>query len=232
MDGRTHKYVGICSGIITAEILIGQNITKENLLLGGMLITGSMMGSLIMDIDKKGTKVSKKMPLFSAIIRLFTKHRGITHVPLLWAIITYLMLYWINMMTNKTMFLITSIYCIIAIYCFMKYILKKLKQFRGKYQKLIRGFVSLCTGIAISLIPYNQGIVFMNTFLFCVVIGIIVGIMTHIFLDMLTPMGIPLLWPIYRRRIHIMALSESAGPFICSIFTIMTIISTFIFIIK
>ena len=71
----------------------------------------------------------------------------------------------------------------------------------------------------------------MNTLLYCVIIGIIVGILTHIFLDMLTPMGIPLFLPFYFKKFHIMKLKESAGSALCGLATIITIISSFIFII-
>lgn len=231
MDGRTHKYVGVCCGIMTAEALIGQNITKENLLLGGMLVTGSMMGSLIMDIDKKGTKASNKLPIISFIIRLFTTHRGLIHYPSLWVAITYGMIHWLNNMTEKTMLIMTSLYCTIAIYCFMKFLLMKLKQFKGKYRNLKRCIVGILTGIAVSYVSYSQGVVFMNTFLFCVIIGIVVGIGTHIFLDMLTPDGIPLFAPFCFKRFHLLNLTEKDGPAICSLFTILTIIATFKFII-
>ena len=79
MDGKTHKTIGICSGIIASEVMISSNISMENIILGGMLITGSILGSILLDIDKKGTLISKKVPFLSKIVRISTTHRGITH---------------------------------------------------------------------------------------------------------------------------------------------------------
>ena len=87
MNGETHKLGGVCTGIITGSLLLAQPYTSEKILLTGVLIGGSILGSLIPDIDHKESKIGNKMKITSTIINKLCGHRGITHAPLLYIII-------------------------------------------------------------------------------------------------------------------------------------------------
>lgn len=224
MDGKTHKCIGICSGIIASEVMISSNISTENIILGGMLVTGSILGSVLLDIDKSGTKISKKVPWLSSFIQIFTKHRGLTHWFALWIIIGYFLMNWINTMNDNTMTIVTCIYSICATCYFINELMKKLRKPFKKKNKWLKYIMSPIVGLTVTYYVYQQGNTFMNTFLFCVLIGLMIGIISHLFLDALTPMGIPLL---RKKRIHFAKLNAKvAGKFICLIGWILVFFST------
>lgn len=211
MDGKTHKTIGICSGIIASEVMISSNISMENIILGGMLITGSILGSILLDIDKKGTLISKKVPFLSKIVRIATTHRGITHWFPLWILIGFLLMHWLNVMTEQTTLIVTLIYSLYATCYFVNVVMKKYK--KNKKNKYLKYAISVVIGTLATYFIYTRGDTFMNTLLFCVFIGLLIGVATHLFLDALTPMGIPL---IGKKRIHLAYLnSQIVAPIIC-----------------
>lgn len=95
MMGKTHKLAGNVIGLITATLL------HTNLITSGIIIAGSMLGSMFPDIDNKNSRISHKMKITSRLIsagrrNLYKKtrhlskdqkahvwniagHRGITH---------------------------------------------------------------------------------------------------------------------------------------------------------
>ncbi len=215
MDGRTHKCIGLCFGIIASEAMISSNISVENVILGGMLVSGSILGSVLLDIDKSGTKISKKAPVLSKIIQVFTSHRGLTHWFPLWILIGFLLMNWINTMTDKTMIIATCFYSVCAICYFVNEIMKKIRKPFKKKNRWLKFVLGPILGVIATYFIYMQGNTFMNTLLFCVLIGLMVGVASHLFLDALTPMGIPL---IGKKRIHIAYLdAKTAGPIICAL---------------
>ena len=100
MNGETHKLGGVCTGIITSSLLLAQPYTSEKILLTGVLIGGSILGSLIPDIDHKESKIGNKMKITSTIINKLCEHRGITHAPILYIIIFGALLFPIILSNN------------------------------------------------------------------------------------------------------------------------------------
>jgi inner membrane protein len=71
MMWKTHLAFGILCGI-----LITNYYTPENLFLFFVIIS---IGSLLPDIDKKGSKANKNIPLVGRMVSSVFKHRGIFH---------------------------------------------------------------------------------------------------------------------------------------------------------
>lgn len=92
MNGGTHKLAGVCTGVIASSFLLNEPYTSEKVLLTGVLIGGSILGSLIPDIDHRQSKIGNKMKITSFIINKLCKHRGITHTPLLYMILSVIFL--------------------------------------------------------------------------------------------------------------------------------------------
>lgn len=230
MDGKTHKCIGLCSGIIASEIMISSNISTENIILGGMLVSGSILGSVLVDIDKSGTKISKKLPLLSKIIQIFTTHRGLTHWFPIWILIGLVLMNWINTMSDKTMIITTCIYSVCAIFYFVNEITKVLRKPFKKRNKWLKYIVAPILGGIMTYLIYIGGTTFMNTLLFCVLLGLLVGVASHLVLDSLTPMGIPL---IGKKRIHFAKLdAKTAGPIIRILGIVLVIIFTLFWIVS
>lgn len=83
MNGKTHKIGGVCAGIIATSMLIEAPYSFEKILIGGILIGGSIVGSLMPDIDLPSSTVGQKVKPISYLINQFFGHRGITHTPIL-----------------------------------------------------------------------------------------------------------------------------------------------------
>ena len=129
MKGTTHLAAGLLTGLF---------ITSQQPQLSEATIVftaGSIIGSILPDIDNRTSKIGQHIGITSFLIQLFIGHRTIFHAPVL-----YVLLY----------ALITAMF---------------------------PGSSRLLSGIS-------------------------VGVTTHLFLDMLNPAGIPLLWPL-PLRIHL-----------------------------
>jgi len=96
MTGSTHKLGGICAGMIAINIL--QEVAPETVVL---VMAGSILGSLLPDIDNANSTISHKFRAISMIVKIgqggirllsrlmprkiggtvrsFIGHRGITH---------------------------------------------------------------------------------------------------------------------------------------------------------
>ena len=75
MNGRTHMAGGVA-------LACGLNITgafADSPVKLAALIGSSLIGAVILDIDKKNTTISNRHPVVSFFTRLFTTHRGFTH---------------------------------------------------------------------------------------------------------------------------------------------------------
>lgn len=224
MLGKTHKYVGTCCGILAAEQLIISNIDSinmNNMIVSGMLISGSIFGSLALDIDKVESKAGHKFPLLAKIISNLCGHRGITHTPLLWLLLCSLFIFLGYNMQENHLILIT---CILSCFIFYELSLTLIKIFTKN--KILKPLFSLIIGISITYILYNQGITLIQTSYNYIIIGIFIGALSHVFLDFFNPMGVPLLFPIKRRKYRFLKVSEAAGPIFSFIFTILVLLNT------
>lgn len=104
MDGKTHQFGGICSGVIVGSFLLSTApLTLSTVALGGCLLIGSSIGSLLPDIDHHNSTIRNKMRLtkkrpatgWKAALKERRRekreksrpeglrHRGITHTPFL-----------------------------------------------------------------------------------------------------------------------------------------------------
>lgn len=93
MNGGTHKIGGVCAGAMAGIMLLEPPYTLDKLILTGVLIGGSVVGSLMPDIDHKGSTVGHKMKLASTVISNTFGHRGMTHAPLIHVLITAILLF-------------------------------------------------------------------------------------------------------------------------------------------
>ena len=87
MNGQTHKLGGLCTGIVTSSLLVQDLSSSKQILLAGILISGSLIGSLIPDIDHRQSKIGKKIKITSFIVNKLCGHRKLTHAPLLYIVL-------------------------------------------------------------------------------------------------------------------------------------------------
>lgn len=80
MMGKTHLLGGIAAGCVAAAAC-------PDLSTKGVAVAAGAVGGLIPDIDHKNSILSKKVPVISWIVRLFSGHRGLFHCPLFYILI-------------------------------------------------------------------------------------------------------------------------------------------------
>lgn len=225
MLGKTHKYVGACCGIIATEQIIQAPITPEKIILGGMLISGSMIGALLLDIDHTGSTMGKKHPFISKITNFLFGHRGVTHAPLIWISLTLLLFYLNIIMPNLIRLLLVGCFCCFTIYRFLKFVLKKLNISKSK-NIIISAILSIGGAYYLSTLEND----FLKTTFTFIILGIFIGAISHIFLDSFNPSGTPWLLPFSKKRFKFAKLSEKTGIIFDIIFTVLVCISTYFLI--
>ena len=109
MKSSTHI---IASGYIGVIAALGMNTEPKDTLI---ILAASAAGSIIPDIDKKGSKVSNKniaTGITSKFVRTFASHRGFTHTFLGSGIISLLLVYLISILpieANKHIYMLIFI---------------------------------------------------------------------------------------------------------------------------
>ena len=78
MTGKTH----LTGGFAVAGLLL--TVSPVPPMTAVVVGTAALAGSLLPDIDKRGSKVSNKVGLLGSLVRLFTTHRGVLHDPTLY----------------------------------------------------------------------------------------------------------------------------------------------------
>lgn len=173
MDGKTHKLGGICTGLVlTIKYVQYEQQNLYAILPCAALFTGSVIGSLLPDIDHQDSTIGKKFKPVSFVINKGFGHRGLMHAPAI-----YILLFMLNSL-------------------------------------LIDAFVSN---------------LYVKVMLMSFIIGILLGSLNHLLLDIITIAGIPLLYPFSKKKTHILPLKtkNKSSKMMVNIFLL---ISTFLLI--
>lgn len=88
MTSKTHAALGLCTGATMLLCLPNADIYTT--------LSGTLLGSLIPDLDTKKSDPSQILPFLSKIVDAVTKHRGATHtiLPLLLLILYFITNYY------------------------------------------------------------------------------------------------------------------------------------------
>lgn len=184
MMGKTHMVGGVLAGAVVSKFFYSGGLVTTGIYVG-TLIGGSVLGSLLPDIDKKESTIGRKLwfiswPIyfFRLIIKLFANifpegkarkaleeldedlgHRGIAHSLITWAVLTAILL------------------------IFKAYIID---------------FIIAATHKLLIHIPYTFHITntaILQKSIFTFLLGTSIGMLSHIILDLLTSEGIALFSP-------------------------------------
>lgn len=93
MRGKTHMLGGVAAGLIGFQLtgdLISANtdtvVPLQKTIVFGSMLTGAFFGSILPDIDHKGSFIGRRMKILSFLVHHSLGHRGLTH-SLLFAIL-------------------------------------------------------------------------------------------------------------------------------------------------
>lgn len=232
MMGKTHEAGGALAGVIVSRFFYTTDPVTTTVSFG-TLVLGAMLGSLLPDIDKKESKIGRilwfiswPIYIFRLILKLLAgifpgiikkacqeidedfEHRGIAHSLITWSILSAIL--WIfRLQILPTLLRAGSWLVQIAIDIIPKGQLRSLILDVGNW---ITHIVKIDPGLL------NRGIM---TF----VIGIIVGMLSHILLDILTNDGVAILSPFIDKKVSILSINTGsfAETLICGLLAVVTI---------
>jgi len=151
MKFKTHVVGGLSAGVLGHQLL-SQSLpsieSETNLMVGAFFIASSVIGSLVPDIDHRGSYIGRRLKPISATVQLIAGHRGLTHSPLFVMGLTALLWFVSN-------------------------------HFLSGQELIIAQYGTL---------------------------GFSLGLFSHLFLDMITKGGIPLLYPFSKQKFSILPL--------------------------
>lgn len=96
MIGKTHKIGGFCTWVIATFMFLVPPYTLNKIILTGIMLAGTILGSILPDIDHRGSIIGKKFKITSTIVSKSFGHRTFTHAPLV-----YIVLFYIGLELNK-----------------------------------------------------------------------------------------------------------------------------------
>ena len=169
MNKKTHETGGICTGVIAVFIVFNPPYTTNKLFLSFVLLIGAFIGSLLPDIDHRGSTISKKFKKTSKAVNKLFGHRGIMHCPL--------------------------------IYLLFFFILTEFGVFFDNFSKSMY-----------------------ENFVF----GLFLGCISHLVLDFITVEGIPILYPISKKKFHLMKFKTGKNETLVRILMFLLTIALFI----
>lgn len=232
MMGKTHEVGGALAGVIVSGFLYTADSVTTTVSLG-TLVFGAMLGSLLPDIDKKESKIGRilwfiswPIYIFRLIIKLLSgffpgvikkalqeidedlEHRGIAHSLITWSILSAIL--WIFRLQVLPGLLRVGSWIIQIVLDIIP---------KGHLRSMILAIGSWITHI-VKIDPslLNKGIM---TF----VIGIIIGMLSHILLDILTNDGVAIFSPFIDKKISILSINTGsfAETLICGLMAVVTI---------
>ena len=175
MKYKTHVIGGVCSAVILNQFILQPNTIEANIIPCTIVMAGSIVGSLLPDIDHTQSYLGKRAKIISKPMNSLLGHRGAFHSPFLH-------------------FLILSLLFIV-------------------------GQMSLSDGLFV-----------LHKYLLS---GLAIGIFSHLFLDSLTKAGIPILYPVSKKKVSFMPLTTGGkGEFVVRILLYLTIINNVVLFFK
>ena len=152
MTGTTHRFGGILAGVVLMEYLQIKDVEAVELL------TGSVLGSILPDIDKLNTGISNQMPIIATIINMGQR-----------------------MVRVLSMFFPKK----------LRRMLRTMAGHRGIFHSLL-----FPGALWVGLMTYGNGRWHV------LLLGCVIGILSHLLLDMFSG-GVPLFLPVCFRRIKL-----------------------------
>jgi len=96
MNKPTHVLGGVTAGVCVAKYVIPSltNVASIEGVIGiGAVMGGAFLGSVLLDIDHKGSFIGRRLKIISFILHHTIGHRGITHTPIFVCGFTVLLAY-------------------------------------------------------------------------------------------------------------------------------------------
>ena len=205
MLGKTHRLGGIAfGGIASVVIEKGLHVGHADPIAFTLVaMAGGAVGSLVPDLDSKGSILSKKFKLASSAVRSIATHRGATHTLLgliVFSVCSFLLTMGLDkLLLNNDMLLIRLLFGLIlglVGHTSAQFILTSIKKTKVlhvssalRLQILVGSFI---VPVIIAVLFEYMLIPYIGAYL----LGCSVGYFSHLVYDSFTISGVPLLAPV------------------------------------
>lgn len=212
MNGKQHKLIGIGAGVLGASILYKTNQDPTVV----VTVVGSAVGSMLPDMDHDMTKLGRKRKVITNI-----SGKALSIIIILAVIASMILIGALVLGGIDYGFDLTTL-CIVLGGAVFMLILKKVignsKTFRWAIKH--RGFMhTLCIPAVLVSATFITPLPLFYDF----ILGLAIGYCSHLFADMLTVEGCPILFPLSRSNIHILSLRTKNKS--CTVAAIMVFIA-------
>lgn len=89
MQYKAHMAGGLTVGVLVSQPVVTLLGHPAGVLAAGAVVTGSVIGSLLPDIDHRGSYIGRRLPILSALSAALG-HRGPTHAPIIVSLVSLL----------------------------------------------------------------------------------------------------------------------------------------------
>ena len=230
MIGETHRVGGIALGsvVATGALMAGVDI---NILSCAVLVAGSGMGSLIPDIDHKGSMIGKKLPHLSAFLSSELDHRGVIH-SLLGLFVFSLMSFGLGYVLENYSSDLKIILAVLSTFVSVISVNVAIKLVTRLAHRRIRAKKMKQIDIVVALVCIIVSLAATDTIRFLVpfyIVGLSVGYLSHLMLDTLNPTGVRYFHPSLRKislaNITTGSDAESFVLLVCAVISIVSIVA-------
>lgn len=209
MLGPTHRLGGIAVGAAIPLVIRSYfNIEIENtLVFVSLTMAGGAIGSIIPDIDSSTSMIGRRFKHISKFISSKFGHRGGTHTILSVFLFTFFMFFIAKKLeaflssgvNDKKILIFASINAVIIAGSALFALSSIPNKYRGILAKRNDIFIVIFLTLATVFFTFDNKenlLQYINIYL----IGIVLGYISHIFLDLLTKEGVPLLRPLLKMK--------------------------------
>lgn len=228
MQGKTHRWGGLALGAGATLATVGSIDGFSAVVMTGTLMTGAALGSLIPDLDHEGSALSHKVKPLAMVVSSVCEHRGFTHTGLAWFMFT---LVCAAIVTGLNFIKIDSWGTSAVVGMMFAFIVTSIVRWLGKtfhikrIKRLTYGFMNKLIMFTVLFIIFTLFADYMVEYLGYYFIGLSVGYLSHLLVDMLTVSGVPLLYPHSNKMYRIGNLvTGEDDKWVCKILAIVTVI--------
>ncbi|WP_066869074.1 metal-dependent hydrolase [Clostridium mediterraneense] len=238
MLAKTHRMGGIALGAVLPLIIqeyIGARL-EDPLIFVSLTMAGGAIGSLIPDIDSSTSTVGRKVKPISKFISSKFGHRGFTHTILALILFSYLIFFLGDKLKlylesgtdqNKTLIFASINSFIVVTSCL--FVLSSIpNKFRGILAKKNDIYIIIILSLSTVFFTFNNKEKVL-TYIEVYLLGVVLGYLSHILLDLFTKEGVPLMGPFIKLKFKLSPFKT--GSFIegvASFFSFIVIVSSLI----
>lgn len=118
MNYKTHVTGGLLAGVLTISIVSNKFNTSPNLEMieNALFISSSVIGSLLPDIDHRGSYIGRRAKIVSTVVNKTLGHRGAIHSPIIMTSLTGILYFLLKQKIQSSLLLFGCLGLLVGIF--------------------------------------------------------------------------------------------------------------------